>query len=210
MSQETIFILGGVLMLCCCSSSMASIAYPAFFPDESSIGPTGPTGPTAPEKKSARYVKILRDKAQHEAAGIEWISNHHLNLMEVKVISNGTNVALNKTTTASSIHSNLDYLGPMSLVDGDMTTMAHTETAEIEWFQIDLGQEYPIDKIEVYNRSDDGGSWRRTQGVKIQISKSADMSDPIESDFVSVSQAAQETPKLTWIPTSTTITASAS
>jgi hypothetical protein len=47
MKQETIFILGGFLMLCCCSSSMASIAYPVFFPNESPIGPTGSAGPGA-------------------------------------------------------------------------------------------------------------------------------------------------------------------
>jgi hypothetical protein len=46
MKQEQIFILGTILMLCCCSSSMASIAYPAFSPSDPATGPTGPTGPT--------------------------------------------------------------------------------------------------------------------------------------------------------------------
>jgi hypothetical protein len=204
MKQNQLFILVGILMLCCCSSSMAAIAYPALSSEEGSTGPTGPSGPSGPPEY--RYVKILRDKAQHEAAGIPWIGNHHLNLMEVKVFSGGVNVALSAPTTASSRHAGID---PMKLTDGLLTTMAHTETDEIEWFQIDLGQEYPIDKVEVYNRSD-SDSAMRAQGVKIQISNSADMSNPIESDFVSVSQAAQETPKLTWIPTSATITASAS
>ena len=193
-----------VLLLFCCSSSVG-----AFFliPDEAATGPTGPTGPTGGGGvPKFRYVKILRDKSQHEAAGIPWLGNHHLNLMEVKVISGGVNVALSAPTTASSQHAGID---PMKLTDGVMTTMAHTESDEIEWFQIDLGQEYPIDKVEVYNRSDDGGTWSRIQGVKIQISKGADMSNPIESDFVSVAQAAQATPKITWIPTSKTLTATA-
>jgi hypothetical protein len=128
--------------------------------------------------------------------------------MEVKVFSGGVNVALSAPTTASSRHAGID---PMKLTDGLLTTVAHTETDEIEWFQIDLGQEYPIDnidKVEVYNRSD-SDSAMRAQGVKIQISNSADMSNPIESDFVSVAQAAQATPKITWIPTGKTLTATA-
>ena len=192
------------LMLGCVACSSSSLL--GYLMMNSSEDPaTGPTGPAPPGKPKFRYVKILRDKAQHEAAGIPWRYNHHINLMEVKVISGGVNVALNAAVTASSQHAGID---PMKLTDGIMTTQAHTETAEIEWFLIDLGKEYPIDKVEVINRSD-SDSAHRAQGIKIQLSKSATMSTPTESDFVSVAQAAQATPKITWIPTGKTLTATA-
>jgi len=143
-----------------------------------------------------RYVKILRDKSQIGAAGVPWMGNHHINLMEVEVISDGVNVSFNAPVTASSTHAGLS---PMNLTDGNLSTMAHTETDDIEWFLIDLGAEYPIDKIEVINRSDNDSA-SRTRGIKIQLSKSADMSDPKESNFVSVAQAVQATPKITWVP----------
>jgi hypothetical protein len=199
MEQRTLFILAGILMLCCCSSSAAAIAYPALSSEEGSTGPTGPTGPTG-----YRYVKIIRDKAKMGAAGIPWLGNHHLNLMEAKVMSGGENIAFQKNITSSSTHAGLSG---GRLVDGDMTTMAHTETADIEWFLIDLGAEYEIDQVEIYNRTDPGGSFARIRGVQIQLSKNADMSNSIESDFVSVAQAALATPKITWIPTGKTLTA---
>lgn len=143
-----------------------------------------------------RYVKILRDKSQMGAAGVPGMVNHHINLMEVEVISDGVNVSLNAPVTASSTHADLS---PMNLTDGNLSSMAHTETDDIEWFLIDLGAEYPIDKIEVINRSDNDSA-SRTRGIKIQLSKSADMSDPKESNFVSVAQAVQATPKITWVP----------
>ena len=143
-----------------------------------------------------RYVKILRDKSQMGAAGVPGMVNHHINLMEVEVISDGVNVSLNAPVTASSTHADLS---PMNLTDGNLSSMAHTETDDIEWFLIDLGAEYPIDKIEVINRSDNDSA-SRTRGIKIQLSKSADMSDPKESNFVSVAQAVQATPKNTWVP----------
>ena len=143
-----------------------------------------------------RYVKILRDKSQIGAAGVPGMANHHINLMEVEVISDGVNVSFNAPVTASSTHAGLS---PMNLTDRNLSTMAHTETDDIEWFLIDLGAEYPIDKIEVINRSDNDSA-SRTRGIKIQLSKSTDMSDPKESNFVSVAQAVQATPKITWVP----------
>ena len=157
----------------------------------------GAGGADTPIVEKYRYVKIFRDKAKMGAAGIPWLGNHHLNLMEAKVMSGGENIAFQKTTTSSSTHAGLSG---GRLVDGDMTTMAHTGTADIEWFLIDLGAEYEIDQVEIYNRTDPGGSFARTRGVQIQLSKNADMSDSVDSGFIQVSQIAFDKPKLTWTP----------
>jgi hypothetical protein len=149
------------------------------------------------EPVKARYVKIIRDKAGMGAAGVPVLGNHHLNLMEAKVMSGGENIAFQKNTTSSSTHAGLSG---GRLVDGDMTTMAHTENGDVEWFLIDLGAEYEIDQVEIYNRTDSGGSFARTRGVQIKISKNADMSDSVDSGFIQVSQVAFDKPKLTWVP----------
>jgi hypothetical protein len=198
-------MIAGLGVMCLSSSVGAALMMGGGEEDDAGAGAgAGAGGADTPIVEKYRYVKIFRDKAKMGAAGIPWLGNHHLNLMEAKVMSGGENIAFQKNITSSSTHAGLSG---GRLVDGDMTTMAHTETADIEWFLIDLGAEYEIDQVEIYNRTDPGGSFARIRGVQIQLSKNADMSNSIESDFVSVAQAALATPKITWIPTGKTLTA---
>jgi hypothetical protein len=184
----------GVGAMLCISSSVAAVMMGG---DGDDAAAGAGAGDATPVVEKYRYVKIFRDRAKMGAAGIAGLANHHLNLMEAKVMSGGENIAFQKNTTSSSTHAGLSG---GRLVDGDMTTMAHTENADIEWFLIDLGAEYEIDQVEIYNRTDPGGSFARTRGVQIKISKNADMSDSVESDFIQVSQIAFDKPKLTWTP----------
>ena len=193
--------VAGVGMMVMCSSSLAAALMMGGDGDDAAAGAAAGAGAGAgdatPVVEKYRYVKIIRDKAKMGAAGIPGLGNHHLNLMEAKVMSGGENIAFQKNTTSSSTHAGLSG---GRLVDGDMTTMAHTEDADIEWLLIDLGAEYEIDQVEIYNRTDPGGSFARTRGVQIQLSKNADMSNPKESGFIQVAQIAFENPKLTWVP----------
>jgi hypothetical protein len=186
----------GVGAMLCISSSVAAVMMGGDG-DDAAAGAGAGAGDATPVVEKYRYVKIIRDKPAMGAAGIPGLGNHHLNLMEAKVMSGGENIAFQKNTTSSSTHAGLPG---GRLVDGDMTTMAHTEDADVEWFLIDLGAEYEIDQVEIYNRTDSGGSFARTRGVQIKISKNADMSDSVDSDFIQVSQIALDKPKLTWTP----------
>lgn len=189
--------VAGVGALCILSSVGAALMMGGEEETPTTTTTTGPAaGPSAVVEKY-RYVKIMRDKAEMGAAGVPWLGNHHLNLMEAKVMSGGENIAFQKNTTSSSTHAGLSG---GRLVDGDMTTMAHTDTADVEWFLIDLGAEYEIDQVEIYNRTDAGGSFARTRGVQIKISKNADMSDSVDSGILQVSQVEFDKPKLTWVP----------
>jgi putative heme-binding domain-containing protein len=81
-----------------------------------------------------------------------------LTLAEVEVYSDGRNVALRKKATQSSTA----YGAPASrAVDGNKSgTFAdggQTHSREGEdnpWWQVDLGADYPIERIEIYNRTD--------------------------------------------------------
>ena len=88
-----------------------------------------------------RYVRITSDKEGDD---------HPMNLAEVEVFSGGTNVAQCKTVTASSLY---DPQYPhANLVDGNKTNFAHTHNEALEYFQIDLGQDYEIEKVVINNR----------------------------------------------------------
>ena len=179
MSQAAI-IGGAVALMICCSSSSAAMLMMGG--DDS-----GPAGPTTPIVTKYRYVRVVRDKDGDDL--------HPMNLAEVEVFSGGTNVASGKTVTQSSI-SHPGTFDPPNLVDGDKTNFAHTNNEALEWFQIDLGQEYDIEKVVITNRTD--CCQDRLRNTKIQLSKSADMSSPKESRTVTTTEAPSAT--ITWTP----------
>jgi len=124
-----------------------------------------------------RYVRIYREKDG---------SDHHMNLSDVEVFSGGVNVALRKTVTASSAYDAIAY--PLSrLVDGDKTNFTSTQNDSVEWFLIDLGQNYDIEKVVITNRSD--CCQERLRNTKIQLSKASDMSSPKESRAITSAEA---------------------
>lgn len=77
-----------------------------------------------------------------------------MHFAEVQVFSSvdGTNVALNKSVTGSSLYS--ASFPPSNLVDGNLTNMAHSSGGDAAWFLIDLGSMLPIGKIRLLNRTD--------------------------------------------------------
>ncbi len=99
-------------------------------------------------------------KAQGRSVRIELPRVGTLNIAEVEVLSDGRNVARNGAASQSST----EYDAPASrAIDGgtDGTfgsrTITHTrENTANPWWQVDLGREYPIESVVVWNRSSDG------------------------------------------------------
>ena len=182
-------IAGAVGVMICCSASSAVMMMggseePKVEPKaEPKAEPKVEPKPVAPKH---RYVRITRDKEG---------TDHWMNLAEVEVFSGGTNVAQGKTVTQSSI-SHPGTFDPPNLVDGNKTNFAHTKNGAVEWFQIDLGQDYEIEKVVITNRTD--CCQARLRKTKIQLSKSADMSSPKESRVVTTEEAPKAT--ITWMP----------
>ena len=177
MSTDATIAIGALgVMLCCSASSVAAVVMGG--DSDKTIGPTPTPTPTpapAPAPKH-RYVRITRDKEG---------TDHWLNLVEVEVFSGGTNVAQGKTVTASSLY---DPQYPhANLVDGNKTNFVATQNEAVEWFQIDLGQDYEIEKVVIHNRSD--CCQGRLRNTKVQLSKSADMSSPKESRVITTEEA---------------------
>ena len=172
-------IAGAVGVMICCSASSAVMMMggseePKVEPEmEPEVKPK--VEPKVEPKH--RYVRITRDKEG---------TDHWMNLAEVEVFSGGTNVAQGKTVTQSSI-SHPGTFDPPNLVDGNKTNFAHTNNEAVEWFQIDLGQDYEIEKVVIHNRSD--CCQGRLRNTKVQLSKSADMSSPKESRLITTQEA---------------------
>jgi hypothetical protein len=110
----------------------------------------------------ARYVRIeLPGKAKI------------LSLAEVEVFQGDQNIARGKSATQSSTASN----GPAALaVDGNTNgqyaeaqSTTHTETEDAPWWEVDLGQPQPIDKVVVWNRTDSNEIARRLNGARIVL-----------------------------------------
>ena len=81
-----------------------------------------------------------------------------LTLAEVEVISGGTNVARRGTAsqknTGSGGHASRGIDGNKSGLYGD-SGQTHTEEDTLEpWWEVDLGEGYPIDQINVFNRTE--------------------------------------------------------
>ena len=178
MSQ--VAIIGGVVLVMCSSSSVAAAL---MMGGEETTSTTTPTGPAPPVVDKYRYVRIYRDKDG---------DNHWINLAEVEVFSGGVNVATGKTVTARSPYA--PQFPPANLVDGNMTNFAHTQNEAVEWFLIDLGQDYEIERVVITNRTD--CCQARLRNTKIQLSKSSDMTSPKESRVVTTAEAPNAT--VTW------------
>lgn len=104
-----------------------------------------PEGQQAPQ---AKFVRITNNgKAQM------------LSLAEVQVFSGGTNVAVKGKTTQHSTA----YNGPPEYAidgntDGDYqkNSVTHTDTVDDPWWEVDLGSLQAIDRVLVWNRTDNG------------------------------------------------------
>jgi hypothetical protein len=182
--------VAGVGLMVVCSSSLAAAMMMGGEEDTSAT--TTSAGPTTPVIKKYRYVRVGRTKED---------SDHFLNLAEVEVFSGGVNVASGKTVTGSSLYSaDFPYA---NLVDGNKGNLSHTNNEETEYFDIDLGKAYEIEKVVITNRVDCCQS--RAQMIKIQLSASADMTSSKDSRAITTEEASSAT--FTWDVASDTLTA---
>lgn len=155
--MSKVAILG---LVACCSSSMAGSAFAAMKPDA-----LGLVSKPAPKY---RYVRISRKKDGND---------HWMNIAECEVFSGGINVAKGKTVTQSSISHPRNFKPPM-LVDGNKDNFVHTSNADFEWFLIDLGQEYEIEKVVITNRR--SCCQHRLRNTIIELSKTVNGSNPVD------------------------------
>jgi len=92
-----------------------------------------------------------------------------LSLAEVQVFAGDKNVAVDGTATQSST----DYNGPAKLaIDGNTSgrfedkTVTHSANEFAPWWQVDLGDEYTVDHIAIWNRT---GLASRLDGYRVSI-----------------------------------------
>jgi hypothetical protein len=183
--------VAGVGMMVMCSSSVAAAM---MMGGEEKEDPIVPKTPVVPVIKKYRYVRIYRDQPAVLDAGGHW-----MNPAEVEVFSGGVNVAAGKTVTGSSLY--MDQFPHSHLVDGIMDNFAHTNNGPVEWFLIDLGEEYEIDSVAITNRV--GGSQARIENTKIQLSKTSDMTTSEDSRVITKAEAPSAS--FTWTVASDTI-----
>ena len=120
------------------------------------VAPTADPNP----RLAGRFVRI-------ELPGSQKI----LSLAEVEVFADNTNIARKGQATQSSV----DYNGPPELaVDGqtdgafDKKSVTHTRTEDNPWWEVDLGETRPIDRIRVWNRTDNAVG-ARLAGAKVLL-----------------------------------------
>ncbi|MEC7354197.1 MAG: DUF1549 domain-containing protein, partial [Planctomycetota bacterium] len=78
-----------------------------------------------------------------------------LTLSEVQVFSGGRNIARTGQATQSSV----DYNSPAAKAidgnhDGSFASCSCTQSERAAWWELDLGAEFPIDSVAVWNRTD--------------------------------------------------------
>jgi Protein of unknown function (DUF1553)/Protein of unknown function (DUF1549)/Planctomycete cytochrome C/F5/8 type C domain len=113
-----------------------------------------------PNLPRARFVRV-------ELPGKDRI----LSLAEVEVFSGGKNIATKGTASQSSI----DYGGePARAIDGNTNgkfeqgkSITHTARSENPWWEVDLGNEYPLDGVIVWNRLE--GMSDRIKGARVVL-----------------------------------------
>lgn len=102
--------------------------------------------PTQPIATKAQFIRV-------EAPG----KGRYLHLAEVEVMSGGKNVALGAKATQISTDNGGEAARAIDgNRDGDYNAGSTTHTAATDnpWWEVDLGQEFPIDEIILSNRTD--------------------------------------------------------
>jgi formylglycine-generating enzyme required for sulfatase activity len=97
---------------------------------------------------AGRYVRVTAGPAR-------WLS-----IAEAQVFSGGQNVAQGKRATQSSTYGDAEA---GRAVDGNTNgvfshgSVTHTQDGDNEWWEVDLGAVFPIERIELRNRTDCAG-----------------------------------------------------
>ena len=93
-----------------------------------------------------------------------------LSIAETQVFSGGKNVAQGKRATQSSTYGEADA---GRAVDGETNglfsrgSVTHTENGDNEWWEVDLGAAFPVERIELWNRTDCAGE--RLAGTTVTV-----------------------------------------
>ncbi|KAB2662032.1 MAG: dehydrogenase [Verrucomicrobia bacterium] len=123
-------------------------------------------------KPYARLKPLLADPATGNASGggarfvrIELPRSGTLTLAEVQVVSGDRNVALAGTATQSSTSNGGEAKHAIDgNTDGSFGSNSQTHTAENEnhpWWEVDLGREYPVESVKVFNRTENNGAFEK-------------------------------------------------
>lgn len=116
--------------------------------------------PSGKNKKiMVRYIKINKNK-----------NNEYLQISQLAVYSNGVNIAPGKTASSPNIYSSKSI--PSNAIDGVLSTkdypnIYHSSNNTADYWLLDLGKEYDIEKIVYYNRRDCCSE--RANGMILQI-----------------------------------------
>jgi len=121
--------------------------------------PDTPTSSGKTKKVMVRYVKININK-----------NNECLQIAQLAVYSNGVNIAPGKTASAPNIYSSQSI--PAKAIDGTLSTrdypnIYHSACRSGDYWLLDLGSEYDIEKIVYYNRRDCCSE--RANGMVLQL-----------------------------------------
>ena len=120
-------------------------------------------------------------KVQGAVEGVRYVefklpnSNHYVNIAEIEVYSVGVNIVKDFTADKVDISSQYSSATPANLLfDGIKTddNMFHTsyKSGTIQYFKIDLGKNYAVDKVILFNRADDcGGCLKRWEGGVLKL-----------------------------------------
>lgn len=119
-----------------------------------------PGCPTDTSTTTARYVRV-------DLPGQE-----PLTLAEVEVMSGGRNVARNGVATqmdeAWGGHASRALDGQTSGAWGDGAQTHTSEGGTDPWWEVDLGANYPIESVSLYNRTD-GNLGKRLEGYRLSL-----------------------------------------
>lgn len=108
--------------------------------------------------KQARFLRVTAGPAG-------WLS-----IAEAKVFAGGQNIAVGRRASQSSTYgTGRAELAVDGNTDGVYThgSMTHTENGPGEWWEVDLGQVYAVEKVELWNRTDSAPE--RLAGVTVEL-----------------------------------------
>lgn len=78
------------------------------------------------------------------------VTRNPIQIFEVEIYSSGLNVAIGKNATQSST---LKLMTASNAVDGSNTTFSHTTSeSTFSWWEVDLGEAFPIESVTIWNR----------------------------------------------------------
>lgn len=111
---------------------------------------------TSPKKREPQAnIEESKIKGQFVRIALKPGATSFLTISEVQVFSNGKNIALTGTAKQSSTGYNAPAAKAIDgVADGSFSSCSCTNEEQNAWWELDLGKEYPIDQILVFNRND--------------------------------------------------------